>query len=275
VLQVTHNEAPLQLQVEPAARTWKYYASLINDAWRRSAEAFIQTGKYLLEAKEELDRDQFEALVRLRLDFDASVARKLMRIAGDRALCAHVHKLPPCWSSLYELSKLGDDTLESAIADGRINPKMLRKDAVALRKPSNESEEIISSPPPAEPPPAGPAPSFAAAWEGAPEAAIRAQLDAIGFARLCEIMSEKLKMEFGDHVLGQTIRSASTTSSFTIRASDQLHTALRCAEQKEPSEEDIKHMVAALKCIAREAERRGLSRSEIVIAEGKTKRRKK
>jgi hypothetical protein len=92
-----------------AARTWKYFAALINSAWRRSAAAFIQTGQYLLEAKAELDRDQFEALVRLPLDFDASVARN-MCIAGDRALCAHGHKLPACWTTIYELTKLEDDT---------------------------------------------------------------------------------------------------------------------------------------------------------------------
>jgi hypothetical protein len=149
----THSEAPLLLQVEQ--RTWKYYAALINNAWRRGAADFIQTGRYLLEAKEELDRDQFEALVKLQLDFDASVARKLMCIAGDRALCAHVHKLPPSWSVIYELSKLEDDTLEAAVADGRVNPKMQRRDAVALRKPLTESED----PPPAEPEPAEPAPT--------------------------------------------------------------------------------------------------------------------
>ena len=86
-------------------------------------------------------------------------------------------------------------------------------------------------------------------------------------------MSPKLKTEFGDHVLGQTIRSASTTSSFAVKASDKLHTALRCAEQEKPSEQDIATMIATLRCIARDAERRGLSRSDVVIAEGK--RRKK
>jgi hypothetical protein len=93
-------------QLEPTARSWKDFAALINGAWRRSAEAFIQVGQYLIEAKEELDRDEFEALLKLRLDFDASVARRLMCIAGDRELCAHAHKLPACWTTIYELTKL-------------------------------------------------------------------------------------------------------------------------------------------------------------------------
>jgi hypothetical protein len=60
-----------------------------------------------------------------------------------------------------------------------------------------------------------------------------------------------------------------------VKATDKLHTALRCAEQAEPSEQDIQTMVVTLRCIARDAERRGLSRSSIVIAEGGNKRRKK
>ena len=111
---------PSGLQVEPAgrARAGRNSPRSLMALGAEAPASFIQTGQYLIEAKEELDRDEFEALVRLRLDFDASVARKLMRVAGDRTLCAHVHKLPPCWSSLYELSKLEDDALEAAIADG-------------------------------------------------------------------------------------------------------------------------------------------------------------
>lgn len=125
------------------ARTWQDFADLINSAWQRGVSFIFQTGEYLIEAHEVLDRREFEALVQLKLDFDASVARKLMRIAGNPILCAHVHKdkLPPCWSTLYELSKLEDDDLRAAIADGVVSPKMQRRDAIALRKTQTADSE--------------------------------------------------------------------------------------------------------------------------------------
>jgi hypothetical protein len=117
----------------PNARSWKVFAELITSAWQKQAGAIIEVGRLLLAAKQELGRDELEALLRLKLPFDPSVARKLQRIAGNSVLCAHVHKLPPAWGTLYELSKLADGVLQAAIEDGRINPKMERKDALALR----------------------------------------------------------------------------------------------------------------------------------------------
>jgi hypothetical protein len=116
-------------------RSAKDFAELINGAWRKGAEAFIAAGQFLIEAKAELDRDQFNSLIERELDFDASVARKLLCVAGKTVLRAHVHKLPPHWSTLYELSKVEDKVIDAAVADGRISPKMQREQAVALRKP--------------------------------------------------------------------------------------------------------------------------------------------
>jgi len=36
--------------------------------------------------------------------------------------------LPPSWTTLYELTKLDDDTLERKLRDGTIHPGMRRKD---------------------------------------------------------------------------------------------------------------------------------------------------
>jgi hypothetical protein len=115
------------------ARSWKVFADLIAGAWQKQAGAIIEVGRLLLHAKQELTRDGFEGLLRLKLPFDSSVARKLMLIAENQTICAHVHKLPPSWGTLYELSKLKDGLLRAAIEDGRINPKTERKDALAFR----------------------------------------------------------------------------------------------------------------------------------------------
>jgi hypothetical protein len=36
--------------------------------------------------------------------------------------------LPPSWTTLYELTKLDDDTFDQKLHDGTINPEMQRKD---------------------------------------------------------------------------------------------------------------------------------------------------
>ncbi|HEV3114882.1 MAG TPA: hypothetical protein VGY99_30720 [Candidatus Binataceae bacterium] len=127
--------------IESNARSWKYFAEQINGAWHKGAGAFLEVGQYLIQAKEELDRDEYNSLIRLRLEFDTSTAKKMICIAGNRWLGAHVHLLPPCWSTLYELSKLEYEALCAAMGDGRINPKMMRKDAIALRKPKSGTTE--------------------------------------------------------------------------------------------------------------------------------------
>src|SRR5262245_20790937 len=91
----------------------KEWTSCIAAAWRKGVEAFIETGRLLIEAKDALDHGQFEAMVRLKLPFDPSVARKLMAVARHPVLSnrAHAHVLPPSWTTLYELTKLPDETL--------------------------------------------------------------------------------------------------------------------------------------------------------------------
>jgi hypothetical protein len=111
----------------------------INDAWLKGEAAYIETGRFLLAAKAELDRDAFKVLVK-ELDFDPANGRKFMRVAARPILRAPAHKIPPSWTSRYELSKLNDDGLEAAIADGRVHRKMTRKDAIAIRKPADKGQ---------------------------------------------------------------------------------------------------------------------------------------
>jgi hypothetical protein len=131
-------------------RSWKAFAELINTSWSKGAEAFIDTGRYLLEAKAELDRDLFESLVKRHLAFDTSTGRKLMRIAGDQIICANWHKLPPRWTTIYDLSKLDDETLKAGFADGTIHPGMRHKDMAALRRKDKDTsaEQTATSTPP-------------------------------------------------------------------------------------------------------------------------------
>jgi hypothetical protein len=134
--EVILNNSPNRVQSN--VRSWQEYRELINKAWAKGPAAYIETAERLVEAKAELARDVFESLTKLnQLNFDSSVSRKLLCIGKNRVLCcAPGHKLPAGWTIAYELSKVKDDVLKAALADGRINPRMKRKDAVELHTPA-------------------------------------------------------------------------------------------------------------------------------------------
>lgn len=121
--------------VSKNARTRADFAKLITEAWQSTLEGIYQTGNWLETAKAELPHGDWLLMIKNDLPFEASKAERLMRIAGDERLRdpAHGPNLPVSWRTQYELSKLDDDTFAAALADGRINPKMERKDALALR----------------------------------------------------------------------------------------------------------------------------------------------
>jgi hypothetical protein len=54
----------------------------------------------------------------------------LRRIAGHPIIAdpANHGSLPPCWRTLYELTKLSNAVLLAALADGRVDSKLQRKD---------------------------------------------------------------------------------------------------------------------------------------------------
>jgi len=166
-----HTDSATSHEVQSNTRSWNEFAQLITAAWRKPAVAFIDTALLIREAKAELPRDEYDALIQLKLPFDKSVARKLLRIAGNPILCApgHTAKLPPCWTIIYDLSKLADEILTAALADGRIHPKMQRKDVRDLR----------GVPPPS---PRAPKPTVAPAawWRQAPIEARQNFLEEIG-----------------------------------------------------------------------------------------------
>ena len=256
------------------ARGWKFFLDEINKTWTQ-AETSTNTGQLLIEAKEELERDAYNALVNTKLVFDLSVAKKLIKIAENRTLGAHVHQLPPCWSTLYELSKLDDDFLKAKLADGTIHPGMQRRAAIALRKPEGTQQNAEDRGAEAEPATnnSSAISKLDASWKACSIEQRRDFLDQLGRDGLCGAMSERLKAEFQDAMNGATIAGASESAPFAIYATDKLHCALRCAEQQHPDQEGLNQIAAALGCIAKKASAKGITRSRIVVAEGKPRRK--
>jgi hypothetical protein len=135
--------------IRPEHKSWETYVHDITATWRKAAESILETGRILLEAKEgpyRLKHGAFEQMVRTKLPFNESTARKLMAIARHPVLSnrSHVNALPPSYGTLYALAKVPNDRLIAHIRDGTINPKLNRNDVAALRgdqspKPTNSA----------------------------------------------------------------------------------------------------------------------------------------
>src|SRR4029077_17423379 len=126
-------------------------------------------------------------------------------------------------------------------ADGRIHPAMMRKDAIAL-KPAKKTTaksaaagKTSASTNPTE---------LSTVWKTASADQRQRFLDQVGRAELCAAMTTALKADLRDHLVALAVAGATKSSSFAIYSTDKLHVALRCAEQPEPDEESIRHMIA-------------------------------
>jgi hypothetical protein len=124
-----------QQRSQQRAMSRQEHASKFNGAWRKSVEAIFEAASFLIEAKRELEADEFEAMLDEDLLVSGGTARRIICIGQNQVLCSHVNKLPPHWGTLYELSQLTDQRLQAAIEADDINPNMERKDAVALKPP--------------------------------------------------------------------------------------------------------------------------------------------
>ena len=83
---------------------------------------------------------------------------------------------------------------------------------------------------------------------------------------------QELLADLFNRVVGQNIATASKTTTFAKTSTGRLHVMLRCAEQPEPSDEDGRKMIAAGRAIVRDAGKREIPRSNVVIAEGNAKK---
>jgi hypothetical protein len=125
----------------------KHFVKKITASWQRGIESFVNTGKELIEAKKALPHGTFEKMIATELPFDRNTAERLMIIAEHPVISkgAMLPLLPARWSTLYELTKLDDDTLLAKIEDGTITPKLTHKEAVALRRPPLDPPRVSGS----------------------------------------------------------------------------------------------------------------------------------
>jgi N6-adenosine-specific RNA methylase IME4 len=122
------------------------WAARILACWRQSIDGILSAGRLIAEAKAALPHGEFLSMVSDKLPFDIRTAQRLMAIAADPRLsnATHAPHLPAAWGTLYELTKLDDESFEARIADGTIRPDMQRNDiSGAIKKQKRETREKI------------------------------------------------------------------------------------------------------------------------------------
>src|SRR5580765_599508 len=106
--------------------------------------AIFKLGNDLIDAKKELEHGEFIAMIENDLPFTRQTANRLMAIARNRRLAnvAHGLRLPPHWRTLYELTRLDDDTFERLLNDGIIRPEMERSEIGNALRLTDASEPL-------------------------------------------------------------------------------------------------------------------------------------
>jgi N6-adenosine-specific RNA methylase IME4 len=122
-----------ETELEPKTREW---ADKITESWRDTVNGIIETGKLILAAKLDLAHGQFGAMIALALPFTSRTAQRLMKIASDHRLIedGNVRYLPADWYTLYQITRLNDETFDARIEDGTINPGMGQRDIAKVVK---------------------------------------------------------------------------------------------------------------------------------------------
>lgn len=135
--------AVIEAEIEP--RTAPEFAERISSCWRKSFEGIVETGRWLMRAKDALEHGEWTQMVEGLLPFTVNTAQRLMAVARDERITnpAHVQHLPNAWGTLYELTKLDDSTFQARIADGTIRPDMERMDVA--KPPINGARSVMAS----------------------------------------------------------------------------------------------------------------------------------
>jgi len=126
----------------------KQFAGRIKATWTTTSQNYVtgivKVGSLLVEARDTLDHGCFGSMIKDKLPFGPRTGQMLMCIAEHPVIsnANHGSHLPPCWRTLYELTKIPNEILLAKIEDGTINPALERKDVAKLiAKPPAQPEE--------------------------------------------------------------------------------------------------------------------------------------
>ena len=121
----------------------------IKASWNKAVESVLETAQTLKRAKEQLPRKEFLKLkdeLEQHKIMSAATMTKLIKIASNAVLTApeNVHRLPPSYATLYEISQFGPEVAQKALADGQLNSSTRLRDLVDIL-PKRASKQMRST----------------------------------------------------------------------------------------------------------------------------------
>jgi hypothetical protein len=215
-------------------RSKTYFEATIAGEWKKSVAAIVRIGQLLNEAHDELNQTDYDDLKLPCSPHTAFALRRIARHPVFRDPVSH-GSLPPSWRTLDMLITVASpELIRAAIADGRINPDLERKNirqalglppkpTASKRKTNGQGEEEGEEENIQE----GETPLDAVAtWAGFSTADKRAILDHEGRPGLAQLLSPKLMGDLIDHLLGLQAFGATTESKRANALTAILRTAL-------------------------------------------------
>jgi hypothetical protein len=111
-----------------------YFLERIRAHWNKQVETILETGRLLIQAKDELEHGKFQNMVNKQLPFGPRTAQMLMAVAKNPALsnAKYISHLPPSWGTLYDLAGLPESELIRLIETRAVRPDMERSDVKKL-----------------------------------------------------------------------------------------------------------------------------------------------
>jgi hypothetical protein len=233
-------------------RSKAFFESAISSAWQKTTQGIFDTGCWLQQAREELDRDVYNAL---RLPFGLRTKQRLIAIVTHPVLATHVSQLPPSWGTLYALTQIDDhDLLRTALADGRINPDLERgnvRNALGLppkpwrraQKKNGQDEKPLDP---------------AAVWAAFSSTDKTAILKSEGRSGLAALLGQELLVDLVDHAIRQQLVGASTKPKPAVTLTAVLRAMLDPASVLESN--------AVLDCFKAKLKSLGLDLHDVSVA---------
>ena len=115
----------------------KNYAETFCGFMTKTAENYLEMGRVVMEADKNLNKNDFKAfLFMVGVDKNSTTLRKLKSIGVKYDLLkANLNSLPSAWTTLYEISRLGNEKIEENIEKGLIHPRVEGVDVKVMIDP--------------------------------------------------------------------------------------------------------------------------------------------
>ena len=99
-------------------------AERFNSYQRKTAENIIEMGRIVIEAKSRSESEFDDFCLLIGYDSSSSTIRKLATIGQKyEYLISRSDKLPPNWTVIYDIARLGEETIEGYINNNQISSR--------------------------------------------------------------------------------------------------------------------------------------------------------